>query len=162
MITPEQRAEFESWATAQGLIRTSHGIRSGNSAVPAYWEVWKAAQAPLISALEEAETAYETTYEVWQRTELENQLLRKQLAEARAILKTREQSYVGVVADHCDRILWRGHYYSISSILAINTAIAEAVDNEKQNPWKREILNALLVNHIYTASQDNAPLIGLS
>lgn len=37
------RAQFEEWAKERGLIAVSHGIRSENSALGAYWEAWQAA-----------------------------------------------------------------------------------------------------------------------
>lgn len=41
----EQRAEFEAWARANGLIYESHGLLSVSSSLELFWQAWQAARA---------------------------------------------------------------------------------------------------------------------
>jgi len=40
---------------------------------------------------------------------------------------------------------------------ALNEALAKAIADEKQNPWKAAVIDELVVCHIYTAEHDNNP-----
>jgi hypothetical protein len=77
--------------------------------------------------------------------------LEKQLAEAQLKLDDRNSK----IFDLC------GDIYS-DEFPGLDAAIVEAINDEKLNPWKRAIIEGLIVNHILHTDHETAPVKALA
>ena len=86
----------------------------------------------------------------------------KQLAEAQALLVS-GADLLGKVAMNAvdDFVCASGQKYADlmrqADSSALDAAIAEAIADEKQNPWKQAIINELVVSHILNAAHETDP-----
>lgn len=87
--------------------------------------------------------------------------LRRQLAEAQAhkfFCLTELKRANDLALSECGMGIVDQRIFGLDESKALDAVIEETVNSEKKNPWKASIINALIVNHIYTGRHDSEPI----
>lgn len=53
-------------------------------------------------------------------------------------------------------------HLTADALEAVQMLIKQAMEDEKQNPWKREVLDGLIVAHIFTKEHESNPVKALN